>query len=120
MKKIKSIFLVVILTFIVSSVISSCGGGGLSGKYIAKDSMTAVAFSSFEFKGNKVIIGMVGGMMQYTVPYTYTKGTNGNPGTLSLDLSNMAGSVGAGMASNMPCEFDGNTMKLGGFEYVKQ
>ena len=120
MKRLKALFILIVLALLVS-VPSGCGGNGgiRDGLYLPKDPAISVTFSSFKFKGKKVTIGMVGGMMQYTVPYTYTKGTNGNPGTLSFDLSSMAGGV-SGMATNMPCEIDGRNLKLGGFVYVKQ
>jgi len=110
MKKTLALVLIVML---MTLLLAGCGGAGIpDGYYVPEDGIGA-GYSSFDFHGKKVTLGLAMGTQSYDVLYTFTPGENGNPGTLSFEM--------AGSYVDVPAEInaDGNLV-VGATIYVKQ
>ena len=90
------------------------GTGDLRGYYEPTDDTASFAsYSSFDFHGSKVTIGLLGGMQSYEASYTLKMDGDGKTGTLSFAM--------AGSAVNVPIEIiDGKTFIIGLTTYKKQ
>jgi hypothetical protein len=108
--------MIICLIALIATLFAACGGGGtLSGYYAPEDESAAMAsFSSFDFSGSKVTVGLAGGTQSYKVKYTYEAGTDGSPGTLSFEM--------AGSAVDVPIEVadNGKTIIVGAVKYIKK
>jgi hypothetical protein len=92
---------------------AACGGGGgeriTNGRYVPIDPMVGMAsYSSFEFNGNRVSIGMMNDLLVHDrLRYTFENNT------LSVVLD--------GVSVNIPLEVvDNRTISMAGVEYVRR
>lgn len=101
----KKALALVLIAMLMTMLLAGCGGGNgkLSGYFIPKDGM-GVSYSSFDFDGGKVTVGLAMGTQSYTCDYEYEPG---NPGTLTVTM--------AGSNVSIPISFsaDGKTLYLG-------